>query len=136
DFVQVDTSDILFICAGTFTDLHQIQVEKTTGFGKSGQRQGTTRLRTKELTEFGMLPEMLGRLPVQVQLNELSSEDLYRVLTEPPDALSREYAEALGLDGVELKLTEPGLRAVVDYAVEKRLGARGLRSILEEVLSD
>ena len=136
DFVQVDTSDVLFICAGTFTDLHQVQVERTSGFGRSGQRQGSTKLRTKELTEFGMLPELLGRLPVQVQLAELSADDLYRVLTEPPDALSREYTEALGLDGVELKLTEPGLRCVVNYAVEKRLGARGLRSILEEVLAD
>ena len=136
DFVQVDTSDILFICAGTFTDLHQSHVERTSGFGKSGARQGTTKLRTKELTEYGMLPELLGRLPVQVQLSELSQDDLYRVLTEPPDALAREYTEALGLDGVELKLTEPGLRAVVQHAIEKRLGARGLRSILEEVLAD
>ena len=136
DFVQVDTSDILFICAGTFTDLHQSHVERTSGFGKAGARQGTTKLRTKELTEYGMLPELLGRLPVQVQLSELSQDDLYRVLTEPPDALAREYTEALGLDGVELKLTEPGLRAVVQHAIEKRLGARGLRSILEEVLAD
>ena len=136
DFVQVDTSDILFICAGTFTDLHQSHVERTSGFGKAGARQGATRLRTKELTEYGMLPELLGRLPVQVQLQELSAEDLYRVLTEPPDALAREYGEALSMDGVELTLTEPGLRAVVGWAVEKRLGARGLRSILEEVLAD
>jgi len=136
DFVQVDTTDILFICAGTFTDLHQIQVERTSGFGRANARQGLTRLRTKELTEYGMLPELLGRLPVTVQLTELTQDELYRVLTEPPDALSREYTEALGLDGVDLKLTDPGLRAVVQYAVDKRLGARGLRSILEEVLAD
>ena len=136
DFVQVDTSDILFICAGTFTDLHQNQVERTSGFGKANARAGATKLRTKELTEYGMLPELLGRLPVQVQLAELSGDDLYRVLTEPPDSLVREYTEALSMDGVDLKLTEPGMRAVVEYAIEKRLGARGLRSILEEVLAD
>src|SRR5689334_4081148 len=77
DFVQVDTSDILFICAGTFTDLHQARVEKELGFGSSGQRALGSRLRVKELIEYGMLAELLGRLPVQVQLAELTADDLY-----------------------------------------------------------
>src|SRR6266851_1552257 len=136
DFVQVDTSDILFICAGTFTDLHQAQVDKQVGFGAEGRRQGGSRLRVKELVEYGMLAELLGRLPVQVQLRELSAGELYEVLTAPPDSLVKEYREALKLDGVELDLREGALRAVVQYAVDKRLGARGLRSILEEVLAD
>src|SRR5919204_2846862 len=136
DFVQVDTSDILFICAGTFTDLHQAQVDKHVGFGAEKRRQGGSRLRVKELIEYGMLAELLGRLPVQVQLEELTAEELYRILTEPPDALAREYREALKLDGVDLELRDPALRAIVQYAVDKRLGARGLRSILEEVLAD
>ena len=136
DFVQVDTSDILFICAGTFTDLHQAQVDKQVGFGAEGRRQGGSRLRVKELVEYGMLAEMLGRLPVQVQLKELSPDELYQVLTAPPDSLVKEYREALKLDGVELELREGALQAVVRYAIEKRLGARGLRSILEEVLAD
>jgi len=136
DFVQVDTSDILFICAGTFTDLHQAQVDKQVGFGAEGRRQGGSRLRVKELVEYGMLAELLGRLPVQVQLRELSPGELYEVLTAPPDSLVKEYREALKLDGVELDLREGALRAVVQYAVDKRLGARGLRSILEEVLAD
>jgi len=136
DFVQVDTSDILFICAGTFTDLHQAQVDKQVGFGAEGRRQGGSRLRVKELVEYGMLAELLGRLPVQVQLRELSAGELYEVLTAPPDSLVKEYREALKLDGVELDLREGALRAVVQYAIDKRLGARGLRSILEEVLAD
>ncbi len=136
DFVQVDTSDILFICAGTFTDLHQVQVDKQVGFGSSGRRMGSSRLRVKELIEYGMLAEMLGRLPVQVQLEELTAEELYKILTVPPDALAREYREALSLDGVDLELHEGALRALVEYSVEKKLGARALRSILEEVLAD
>jgi ATP-dependent Clp protease ATP-binding subunit ClpX len=136
DFVQVDTTDVLFICAGTFTDLHQTQVEKQLGFGSAGRRQGSARLRVKELIEYGMLAELLGRLPVQVQLAELTPDELYQVLTSPPDSLVREYKEALSIDGVELDLKESALRALVEYAVEKRLGARGLRGILEEVLAD
>src|SRR5437588_3855276 len=136
DFVQVDTNDILFVCAGTFTDLHQAQVDKQVGFGAEGRRQGNVRLRVKELIEYGMLAELLGRLPVQVQLSELTSGELYQVLTEPPDCLAREYKDAVALDGATLDLRDGALRSIVEYAVEKRLGARGLRSILEEVLAD
>jgi ATP-dependent Clp protease ATP-binding subunit ClpX len=136
DFVQVDTADILFICAGTFTDLHQVQVDKQVGFGGASRRMGASRLRVKELIEYGMLAELLGRLPVQVQLQELTAEELYQILVGPPDSLVREYREAVMLDGVELDLQEGALRAVVEYAAEKKLGARALRGILEEVLSD
>src|SRR3954470_14797905 len=136
DFVQVDTNDILFVCAGTFTDLHQAQVDKQVGFGAEGRRQGNVRLRVKELIEYGMLAELLGRLPVQVQLSELTHDELYQVLTVPPDCLAREYKDAVGLDGATLDLRDGALRAIVEYAVDKRLGARGLRSILEEVLAD
>src|SRR5712672_3258601 len=136
DFVQVDTSDILFICAGTFTDLHHVQVDRQVGFGSAGKRMGASRLRVKELIEYGMLAELLGRLPVQVQLEELTPDELYRILTEPPDALAREYREALTLDGVDLELHEGALRAIVEYSVEKKLGARALRSIMEDLLAD
>jgi ATP-dependent Clp protease ATP-binding subunit ClpX len=78
----------------------------------------------------------LGRLPVQVQLEELMPDELFRILTEPPDALAREYREALTLDGVDLDLQEGALRAIVEYSVEKKLGARALRSIMEELLAD
>ena len=136
DFVRVDTGDILFICAGTFTDLHQNQVDKQVGFGGASRRMGAQRLRVKELIEYGMLAELLGRLPVQVQLQELTAGELLQILTVPPDSLAREYREALSLDGVDLDLTDGALRAVVEYAVDKKLGARALRSILEEVLAD
>jgi ATP-dependent Clp protease ATP-binding subunit ClpX len=136
DFVQVDTADILFICAGTFTDLHQIQVDRQVGFGSSSKRMGAARLRVKELIEYGMLAELLGRLPVMVQLEELTADELYQILTVPPDALAREYREALALDGVDLELHDGALRAVVEFAVDKKLGARALRSILEELLAD
>ncbi len=136
DFVQVDTGDILFICAGTFTDLHQVQVDRQVGFGSSARRMGASRLRVKELIEYGMLAELLGRLPVQVQLEELTADELYRILTEPPDALAREYREALAIDGVDLDLQEGALRAIVEFSSEKKLGARALRSIMEELLAD
>ncbi len=136
DFVQVDTTDILFICAGTFTDLHQAQVDKKAGFGAAAARPGDQRLRVKDLIEYGMLAELLGRVPVHVQLGELTADELFLVLTAPPDSLAREYREALLLDGVELDLQESALRELVGYAVEKKLGARALRSILEEVLAD
>src|SRR5712672_3711069 len=136
DFVQVDTNDILFVCAGTFTDLHHVQVDRQVGFGSAGKRMGASRLRVKELIEYGMLAELLGRLPVQVQLEELTPDELYRILTEPPDALAREYREALTLDGVDLELHEGALRAIVEYSVEKKLGARALRSIMEDLLAD
>src|SRR5258706_3224685 len=136
DFVQVDTSDILFICAGTFTDLHHVQVDRQVGFGSAGKRMGASRLRVQELIEYGMLAELLGRLPGQGQLEELTPDELYRILTEPPDALAREYCEALTLDGVDLELHEGALRAIVEYSVEKKLGARALRSIMEDLLAD
>ena len=136
DFVQVDTTDILFICAGTFTDLHHAQVDKKAGFGAAAGRAGDKKLRVKDLIEYGMLAELLGRVPIQVQLEELTVDELFRVLTAPPDSLAREYREALLLDGVELDLQDSALRELVGYAVEKKLGARALRSILEEVLAD
>ena len=136
DFVQIDTTDILFVCAGTLSDLHQAAVEKQAGFGAASARAGDRRLRIRELIEYGMLAELLGRLPVQVQLAELTADELYQILTSPPDSLVNEYREALSLDGVDLDLREEALRAVVVHAAEKRLGARALRSILEEILAD
>src|SRR3989440_4478230 len=85
DFVPGDTSAILFACAGTFPALHQAQVDKQVGFGAEGRRHGNLRLRVKELIEYGMLAELLGRLPVHVQLCELLPDELYEVLTVPPD---------------------------------------------------
>jgi ATP-dependent Clp protease ATP-binding subunit ClpX len=137
DFVQVDTTDILFICAGTFTDLHSRGRERSLGFGSKGEAGRARRqVSQRDLLEFGMLAEFLGRLPVVVELEALSAKELLAILTEPPDCLTREYRELLAIDEVELTFSEGALREVVNYAVEKRLGARGLRAILEEVMAE
>jgi len=139
DFVPVDTRDILFICAGTFSDLHEYggNVDsRPMGFGAQDLQKVRRRITTKQLVDFGILAEFLGRLPVVVQLDLLGEPELLRVLTEPPDSIVREYRELLGLDGIELEITDDALREVVRFSIEKSLGARGLRSILEHVMSD
>ncbi len=137
DFVQMDTQDILFICAGTFTDIHVYERDRALGFGaQESEARAARRIGTKDLLEYGMLAELLGRLPVVVNLDSLTEDELYRVLTVPPDSVVREYAELLSMDDIKLELKEPALRAVVRYAIRRRLGARGLRTIMEEVLSD
>jgi ATP-dependent Clp protease ATP-binding subunit ClpX len=139
DFVQIDTRDILFICAGTFSDLHEYGDggSRPLGFGtEEAVRHARRRISVKELVDFGMLAEFLGRLPVMVQLHALGEENLLRVLTEPPDSVLREFRELLAFDEIELDFTEEALRAVVRFSVEKGLGARGLRSILEHVMAD
>ncbi len=140
--VTLDTGDILFICAGTFSDLFNEDEEgsrREMGFG-AGMRTETSRRRrtlsTQELVGYGMMAELLGRLPVSVQLQALGEGELLRILTEPPDAIVREYRELLALDEVELDFTEDALREVVRYSISRGLGARGLRSVLEHVMSD
>ena len=139
DFVQVDTRDILFICAGTFSDLHEYGegTSRALGFGaEEAARRVQKSISVKQLVDFGMMAEFLGRLPVMVQLQALGESELLRVLTEPPDSIIREFRELLSYDEVELDFTEEGLREVVRFSVEKGLGARGLRSILEHVMAD
>ncbi|WP_224247938.1 ATP-dependent Clp protease ATP-binding subunit ClpX [Hyalangium gracile] len=139
DFVQIDTKDILFICAGTFSDLHDYGDggSRPLGFGaEEAVRRVQKRISVKQLVDFGMLAEFLGRLPVMVQLHALGEQDLLRVLTEPPDSVLRELRELLSYDEIELDFTEEALRAVVRFSAEKGLGARGLRSILEHVMAD
>ncbi|HEY6099511.1 MAG TPA: ATP-dependent Clp protease ATP-binding subunit ClpX [Anaeromyxobacter sp.] len=138
DAAAVDTTDILFVCAGTFTDLFAYSGEsRGLGFGASdAARRGGRRVRQKELVEYGMLAEFLGRLPVVVQLDELAEDELLEVLTGPPDAVVREVEELLAADGVELVFSDGALREIVRYAVERRAGARGLRAIVEEVVAD
>ena len=140
DFVQMNTSDILFVCAGTFSDLFEYGEDKRSkviGFGAEERAKALSKkLNIKELIDFGMLAEFLGRLPVVVQLELLDEEDLLRVLTEPPDAITREYKELLGLDDISLEFKEAALREVVRYSMSRGLGARGLRAIIEHVMSD
>jgi ATP-dependent Clp protease ATP-binding subunit ClpX len=139
DFVQVNTQDILFICAGTFSDIHLYQNdrEKLVGFGaEAGQRQRQRRISTQQLLEFGMLAEFLGRLPVMVDLAPLGEEDLLQIMTVPPDSIVREYQELLAMDDVKLDFEEEALREIVRYSIRRKTGARGLRSIVEEVCHD
>ncbi len=139
DAVTVDTTDILFVCAGTFTDVFAYAAEgRSLGFGArdGGRRAGARRIRQKDLLEYGMLAEFLGRLPVVVQLEELGPDELLEVLTGPPDAVVREVKELLGADGVEVAFSDGGLREIVRFATERGAGARGLRAIVEETVAD
>lgn len=139
EFVTLDTRDVLFICAGTFSDLIGNPAERGLGFSRSGPKRRRTERRTldtRHLVEYGMLAELLGRIPVVVQLDELTAEELMEILTGPPDAILREYRQLLALDGVELNVTEGALRRVVALATERGLGARGLRCVLEELMEE
>jgi ATP-dependent Clp protease ATP-binding subunit ClpX len=138
DQIAIDTTDILFVCAGTFTDVFAYSAAAPAlGFGARGARRtGARRVRQKDLLEYGMLAEFLGRLPVVVQLDELGEAELLEVLTGPPDAVVREVRELLAADGVELAFTDGALREVVRHALERGAGARGLRAIVEEVVAD
>jgi ATP-dependent Clp protease ATP-binding subunit ClpX len=130
----VDTSDILFICAGTFTDLPAMEPEKIIGFKEDPSKKARRQVTQKELMEYGLIPELLGRLPVMVQLELLTEDELIQILCDPPDSVLREFTELLAMDEIKLELTPEAKRAVVQNAQEKRLGARGLRGIIEDVL--
>jgi ATP-dependent Clp protease ATP-binding subunit ClpX len=136
DFVQVDTSDILFIAAGTFTDLHERAPGRQIGFMDQPPGAPGKRLCAEDLLEFGMLAELLGRLPVLVQMDALTEDQLLQVLTEPPDALLREYRQLLQLDGVDLRFDPEALRRIAAHAHRRGLGARGLRAVFEEICHD
>jgi ATP-dependent Clp protease ATP-binding subunit ClpX len=137
DFVVVDTQDILFIAAGTFTDLRPYdENNKALGFGagaEGGIRPGRRPVTEKELLDYGMLAEFLGRLPVRVELEPLSDDDLFQILTVPPDAVVKEYQALLKMDGVDLRFEEAALREVVRFAQRRNTGARSLRTFLEEI---
>jgi ATP-dependent Clp protease ATP-binding subunit ClpX len=142
EFLQVDTSNILFICGGAFAGLEDIISQRidtsSLGFGATIQskvKKDVTRLllqtRTEDLMKFGMIPEFLGRLPVVVALEELDEKTLLNVLSEPKNAIVKQFRKLFAFEGVELKFTEGALRAVVKEAILRKTGARGLRSILE-----
>jgi ATP-dependent Clp protease ATP-binding subunit ClpX len=137
DAVPVDTTDILFVCAGTFSDLYAYSAEgRGLGFGARDRRRGRRPVRQRDLLEYGMLAEFLGRLSVIVQLDELGPEEMLEVLTGPPDAVVREVKELLAADGVEVTFSEGALREIVRCATERGAGARGLRAVVEEVMAD
>jgi ATP-dependent Clp protease ATP-binding subunit ClpX len=140
DFVLVDTSEILFICAGTFSDMPLIQhATKPVGFRNRKNEKRTAsrrRVTTKDLLDYGMLAELLGRLPVVIELDTLSADDLMQILKEPPDSILKEYVHLLSLDDIDVTFTDGALELIINHAVKTGLGARGLRSIMEEVMHD
>jgi len=147
DFVKVDTSNILFICGGTFNGLEQIVKRrlgsKMVGFGAKivGQKEeklgDTLRLvQPEDLIKFGLIPEFLGRLPVIATLDELSEASLIRILLEPKNALVKQFQHMFGIEGVNLRFTDSALSAIAAEALKRKSGARGLRAIMESSMLD
>ena len=149
-YLQVDTSNILFICGGTFTGLEDIIAKrvgrKQIGFNPTwdshtaenieARKKIMKELQVEDLVQFGMIPEFLGRLPIITTLSPLDEGDLVRVLQEPRDALVKQYTELFRLNGTKLRFTAKALRDLAALAIHRGTGARGLRSILEEVMLD
>ena len=149
-YLQVDTSNILFICGGTFTGLEDIIANrvgrKQIGFNPTwdshtaenieARKKIMKELQVEDLVQFGMIPEFLGRLPIITTLSPLDEGDLVRVLQEPRDALVKQYTELFRLNGTKLRFTAKALRDLAALAIHRGTGARGLRSILEEVMLD
>ena len=146
EFIQIDTSRILFICGGAFDGLDKIierRVDRSSvGFGSQLSSKSTRdvgklfrQVQPHDLLKFGIIPELVGRLPVITSLNELNSEDMIRILTEPKNALCKQYKKIFSLDGVELEFTPEALQAVAKLAVERKIGARGLRAVMEGFLT-
>jgi ATP-dependent Clp protease ATP-binding subunit ClpX len=145
DFIQIDTTNVLFICGGAFDGLEKIVEERvgkrSIGFGSESAAVGSVergkileKLMPEDLLKFGLIPEFVGRLPVIVTLTALTSADLVRVLTEPKNAIAKQFQKFLQLDKVELVFTPGALQAAADVALDRKTGARALRSIVEEAL--
>jgi ATP-dependent Clp protease ATP-binding subunit ClpX len=147
EFVQVDTTDILFICGGAFHGIEELIERRigvrAMGFGADVRPRKQRRLgellreaQTGDLLKFGLIPEFVGRLPIVATLEELDSAALVKILTEPKNALVKQYQKLLELEGVELRFSQGALQAIADVALERKSGARGLRSILESTMLD
>jgi len=140
EFLQVDTKDILFICGGAFEGVDKIIKnrinKKTIGFNKSiDENLGLkSNLENDDLIKFGLIPELVGRLPVNAHLEELSLEDLEKILITPKNAIAKQYEALFSFEGVTFEITDDGRRQIALLAQEKKIGARGLRSILEKIL--
>ena len=147
DMLQIDTSNILFICGGAFEGLENIIKDrigkKSMGFGADIQSkkdidryQVFEQILPQDLLKFGMIPEFIGRLPIIATLKELNREALIKITTEPKNALVKQYKKLLEMDDVELEFEHEALEAIVDKAIERKTGARGLRSIIEDIMRD
>lgn len=147
EFIQIDTSNILFICGGAFEGLENIIKDRTgkksMGFGAEIQSKKEIdkteifkQLLPQDLLKFGLIPEFVGRLPIVATLEGLTREALIDIVTKPKNALVKQYKKLVELDGVELEFKQDALEAIVDKALERNTGARGLRSIIEEIMRD
>lgn len=147
DFLQIDTTNILFICGGAFAGLEKVIEARTeaSGIGFSAtvksKRQRSisevfSEIEPEDLIKFGLIPELVGRMPVVATLAELSEEALVQILTEPKNALVKQFSRLLSMEGVELEIRPTALKAIARKALERKTGARGLRSILEQALID
>src|SRR5215208_2002477 len=147
DFLQIDTTNILFICGGAFSGLEKVIEQRTEssgiGFGASVKSKAQRSLsdvfrevEPEDLIKFGLIPELVGRMPVVSTLSELSEEAMVRILTEPKNALVKQYGKLLSMEGVDLEIRPNALRAIAKKALARKTGARGLRSILEQSLID
>jgi ATP-dependent Clp protease ATP-binding subunit ClpX len=146
EFIQVDTTNILFICGGAFHGLDTIVGErlgrKVVGFGADLDRRKLEKgkvlaeVQPEDLLHYGLIPEFIGRLPIIGVLDELSEKDLVRILQEPKNALVKQYEKFFEFENVELRFTGGALRAIARKAMERKSGARGLRSIMETVMLD
>jgi ATP-dependent Clp protease ATP-binding subunit ClpX len=147
DFLQVDTTNILFICGGAFAGLEKVIESRTEasgiGFGasvKSKQNRSLTEVfgevEPQDIIKFGLIPELVGRMPVVATLAELTEDTLVQILTEPKNALVKQYGKLLAMEGAELEIRPDALRAIAKKALARKTGARGLRSILEQSLID
>jgi ATP-dependent Clp protease ATP-binding subunit ClpX len=147
DFIQLDTTNILFICGGAFAGLEKVIENRTEssgiGFGatvKSKQQRSLTEVfkevEPEDLIKFGLIPELVGRMPVVATLTELSEEAMVKILTEPKNALVKQYSKLLAMENVDLEIRPTALTAIAKKALVRKTGARGLRSILEHALID
>jgi ATP-dependent Clp protease ATP-binding subunit ClpX len=149
EFIQINTANILFICGGAFEGIEEVVRKRvlkdaqSIGFhvrpvdqDAAERSRVMAQLGHDDLLQYGMIPEFVGRMPLVVSLDPLQKTDLLRVLTEPKNALIRQYQSLLGLDGVNLEFTPDGLEAIADKALQQKTGARGLRTVVEEVLLD
>lgn len=147
EFIQINTSNILFICGGAFEGLDKIIGDrigkKSIGFGanvesleKTDKYKTYEQLLPQDLLKFGLIPEFVGRLPIIATLRELDKDALVEIMTKPKNALTKQYRKLLKIDDVELEFEQEALEAIVDKAIERKTGARGLRSIMEETMRD
>lgn len=146
DFIQIDTTNILFICGGAFDGLSKVIQrrvgEKTIGFNsnvksdKEIEAEALTHLTPEDLLKYGLIPEFIGRLPVLVTLQELGTDALVRIINEPKNALLKQYKKLFSMDNVELEIEDDAVREIANKAIERKTGARGLRSIMEALMTD